>query len=118
MLAAMLLAVCLTLAACGGSSQPAATGTPTATATRAGAVVPVVMTNNRFAPRRLVARLGQAVRWTNRDGVAHTVASQDLRLSSEAIGPGETFTHRPRSAGSFEYFCTIHFGQTGRLVVR
>jgi len=118
MRAAVLLAVCLSLAACGGSKSPTATDAPTATATPGSAVVPVDMTNNRFEPRRVVARLGQEVRWTNRDGVAHTVASQALRLSSEAIRPGETFTHRPRSTGSFKYFCTIHFGQTGRLVVR
>lgn len=110
----MLAATCLAFAACGDSATPP----PPATTPETGAVVTVDMTNNRFDPRRAVAGLGEAVRWTNRDAVAHTVASQELRLSSEAIGPGESFSYRPRRAGSFKYFCTIHFGQTGRLEVR
>jgi plastocyanin len=105
---------CLVIAACGGSPAPAPTAAPKAQAT----AVQVEMRHNRFMPHAVVVRLGQAVRWTNRDAVVHTVASQDLRLSSEGIRPGTTFTYRPSRAGTFAYFCTIHFGQTGRLVVR
>jgi plastocyanin len=112
--AVVLAAACLTFAACGESE----TRPPDAATPAADAVVDVDMTNNRFEPRRAVAGLGESVRWINRDPVAHTVASQELRLSSEAIRPGESFTYRPRRAGSFRYFCTIHFGQTGRLEVR
>lgn len=113
MRAATLAAACLAFAACGDSATRPPSDTPAASA-----VVDVDMRNNRFEPRRAVAGLGEAVRWTNRDAVAHTVASQELRLSSEAIRPGESFTYRPQRAGSFRYFCTIHFGQRGRLVVR
>jgi plastocyanin len=76
------------------------------------------MRHNRFVPARVVVRLGETVRWTNRDATAHTVASQDLRLASDAIGPGATFAYRPRRRGRFRYFCTIHAGQNGVLVVR
>jgi plastocyanin len=111
-------AVCLAAAVAGcsgggGAPRPAATATATPAAT-----VEAGMRHNRFLPRRLVVRLGQTVRWTNRDAVAHTVASQDLRLASEAIRGGETFSYRPRRAGRFAYFCTIHAGQNGVLIVR
>jgi plastocyanin len=112
MRAALLAAACLAAAGCGGAPKPAAT------APERPAAVRVEMRDNRFIPRRIVVRLGQAVRWTNRDAVAHTVASRDLQLSSEGIEGGENFGYRPLRAGRFRYYCTIHAGQTGVLVVR
>jgi plastocyanin len=102
------------LAACGGS--PARE--PAATATARPAVVAVEMRGIRFRPHRIAVTLGQSVRWTNHDAVAHTVASQALRVASDAIGPGQAFSYRPRRRGTFAYYCTIHAGQTGELVVR
>jgi plastocyanin len=108
--------LCLGAAGCGGSSNAAPPPTPTASAQ--SNVVTVAMRHNRFRPHRVVVRLGKTVRWTNDDPHPHTVASQDLRLASDAIDGGGTFTYRPRRRGSFAYFCTIHAGQTGVLVVR
>src|SRR3954447_11453873 len=85
---------------------------------RTRATVGVTMRHNRFHPHQVVVRLGQTVRWTNRDSVAHTVASAKLRLSSEAIRAGRSSPPRPRRRARFAYYCTIHFGQTGVLVVR
>jgi plastocyanin len=104
----------LTLVACGHSAER----TARATATPPAAVVRVEMEHNRFTPRRITVRLGETVRWRNRDAVAHTVASQDVKLSSDAITSGETFSYRPRRTGRFDYYCTIHAGQTGVLIVR
>jgi plastocyanin len=114
----LLASVCASVVACGGSTRPIATPAPSPAATGNGSVVQVGMRHNRFGPARVVVRLGQAVRWTNHDAVAHTVAAASLRLSSEAIRPGETFSYRPRRAGRLAYYCTIHAGQTGILVVR
>jgi plastocyanin len=107
-----LLVLCLALTACGDAPEPAAEPR------EQPALVRVDMKGNRFAPRRTVLRLGQEVRWTNRDAVAHTVASQALKLSSEAIEGEQSFSYRPRRAGRFKYYCTIHAGQTGVLIVR
>jgi plastocyanin len=115
------LAACTALAACGGSSssspEPAAAPTATAAA-KAPSTVGVTMRNIRFRPHRIVVHLGQTVRWTNDDQVDHTVASSALRLASEGIGPGKTFSYTPKRRGTFAYFCTIHAGQTGVLVVQ
>jgi plastocyanin len=108
---AALIIVCLAAAGCGGAAN-VAPDPP-----EPPAVIDVDMRDNRFAPRRVVVRLGQKVVWTNRDAVAHTVASRDLRLSSEGIEGGGEFGYRPRRAGRFRYYCTIHAGQTGVLVV-
>lgn len=115
MRARLLLALCLVVAGCGDDAATKPAATPVAT-TRA-TVVEVDMRNNRFVPHRIVVHRGQTVRWHNSDRVAHTVASQDLHLASEAIVGGDTYTYRAGRTGSFDYFCTIHAGQTGVLVV-
>jgi plastocyanin len=105
-------ALCLAVAACGGGAPAKPTPTP------APALVQVAMRNIKFMPARVVVHVGQTVRWTNDDQTTHTVASSKLRIASEGIPPGATYTYRPRRRGRFPYFCTIHAGQTGVLIVR
>jgi plastocyanin len=110
--------LCAAALALGASSPTSSAGTA-ATASPAGAKpVRVVMRKNRFHPRRAVLRLGRTVRWVNRDKTVHTVVSADLDISSDGIRGGRTFSYRPRRRGTFDYFCTIHAGQEGVLVVR
>jgi plastocyanin len=115
---AVLAGTCAALAACGGSSKPAPQPAAAPTATKQAATVEATMRNIRFHPHRLVIHLGQTVRWTNDDQVVHTVASSQLKLASEGIGPGKTFSYTPTRRGTFAYFCTIHANQTGVLVVQ
>jgi plastocyanin len=114
----VLAALCLLAAGC-GSSGPATSPTPDPTAAaQPKRVVDVTMRDIKFVPARITVSLGQTVRWTNDDTVAHTVASSKLRLASEAIAGGDRFSYKPRRRGRFPYFCTIHAGQTGVLIVR
>jgi plastocyanin len=106
------LIVLLVLAGC-GSAEPAATPSPTP-----AAVVPVAMRDIKFVPARLTVTVGQTVRWTNGDKVTHTVASAALKLASEGIPGGQSYQYRATKPGRFPYYCTIHAGQTGVLVVR
>ena len=108
--------LCMAAVGCGGAPDTAPRASPAATARPD--VVTVTMRHKRFLPRRVVVRLGQTVRWTNDDPFAHTVASQQLRLASDAIRGGATFAYRPLRRGRFAYFCTIHAHQTGMLIVR
>ena len=113
-------AVCLAAAAatvaaaCGGAGARPAGSAPSATAS---AVVRVKMRHNRFHPHRIDIQLGTRIRWVNRDHRGHTVASAKLRIASDVIRFGETFRYRPRKRGRFPYYCTIHAGQTGVIVV-
>ncbi len=112
----LLLLLCLAAAGCGSDkSTPAAT--PTSTPAPAAGVVKVAMRNIKFVPPRVTVRVGQTVRWTNDDTVAHTVASAKLNLASEAIGHGKTYVYKATKPGTFPYYCTIHANQNGVLVV-
>ncbi len=60
---------------------------------------------------------GSAIRWVNRDPVAHTTAGPDGAWSSPLIGPGETFTARLSRPGTYAYRCTLHPHMTGVIIV-
>lgn len=51
---------------------------------------------------------GAAVRWVNRDAVAHTTAGNEGEWESPLLGPGETYTTRFEEPGTHPYFCTLH----------
>ena len=97
-----------------GSAKPAATPAPTPTA---AAVVPVAMRDIKFGPARVTVTVGQTVRWTNHDKVAHTVASAEAQDRLRGDRGGQTYEYRATKPGTFPYYCTIHAGQTGVLVV-
>ncbi len=76
-----------------------------------------------FAPGSLTVAVGTTVTWTNHDGVAHTVTSGAPGSPSGAFSSGNlaqngTFSHTFTTAGSFPYFCAIHTGMRGTIVVQ
>ena len=69
---------------------------------------------------------GATVTWTNRDEAPHTVTGAAVRSdpagagawgSFEQLAQGQTFTHTFADAGVFPYYCMIHPGMIGAVVV-
>jgi len=132
------ITLALLLGACGGSSAtenmggtPAAGGQP---ATTEGAEV--ALQTFAFVPRTLTIDAGTTVTWTNNDDILHTVTSgigqkqgvpgvsknKDAKLDGlfdqEMESVGATFSFTFEEAGTYDYFCAIHPGMTGKVVVR
>jgi plastocyanin len=91
------------------------------------AVCRVNMTGSTFAADTLKIRPNAAVAWTNTDKILHTVTSGsygddekgalfDSGISS-LIAAGEKWEHRFATAGTFDYFCQLHPGMVGQVVV-
>jgi len=80
-------------------------------------VVEIEIREFRFRPDTVRIAPGTAVRWVNRDAVAHTSTADDGAWESPLIGPGETYTRRFESAGSFDYHCTPHPFMRGVIIV-
>jgi plastocyanin len=77
----------------------------------------VVLQHNRFSPRKVVVHRGDTVTWLWRDGkTQHNVVSNSFHglLNPKSSG---SFTKRFTRSGSYSYFCTIHAGMTGTIVV-
>ena len=81
------------------------------------------MENVAFVPLLILVEDGATVTWTNNDSVDHTVTAgtpEDLSelFDSGPLAPGETFTFTFEEPGTYVYFCTIHPGMVGSVVVQ
>ncbi len=119
-------ALLLVLPACGRATSDAAPDEAKQT----------VIAGFAFKPAELRVAVGDTVRWTNEDDIAHTVtsgrpkkqgvpgvtedrpAAPDGTFDSGSLELDDTFDFVARSAGTYRYFCSIHAGMEARLVVR
>jgi amicyanin len=90
---------------------------------RAGAASPnhVDIVNLSYNPAQLNVQVGDAVTWTNSDGLGHTVTSDagaPASFDSSTIAPGGTFSVTFAVAGTYDYHCKIHATMHGTIVVQ
>lgn len=95
-------------------------------------IVPGVstLTDTAYNPNPVEITIGQTVVWTNDDAAFHTVTSGEVgaadvgkEFDSGLTGPtaltskGKTFEHTFEVVGEYPYFCTLHPGMVGTVVV-
>lgn len=84
----------------------------------------VWMQNTNFNPKDKTITVGTTITWINKDSYNHTVTSgtpgnPDGKFSSGTLGLGGTFSHTFNTAGTFNYYCTIHQSMmTGTITVQ
>jgi|RhiMetdeSRZDD1v2_1073273.scaffolds.fasta_scaffold632704_2 plastocyanin len=82
--------------------------------------IAVSMRDNRFHPARLMVAAGATVVWSNDEldeTIEHNVISRDYRWASSNFFPGETYQHTFTIPGTYRYFCDLHGGMVGQIVV-
>jgi plastocyanin len=77
----------------------------------------VKIDNFTFTPQRLTVKTGTTITWTNQDDIPHTVASTTKQFKSTVLDTGDKFSFTFTTAGSYEYFCSLHPHMTGTIVV-
>lgn len=127
-------AILMLSVACGGSddsddtggSAPPAISSPVIAATAAGVTpTPVAPTftaqNFKYAPATVQVKAGATVSWTNKDGELHTVTAGTQAAPTGQFNlqlpAGGTVTQKFDTAGSYMFFCTLHSGMFGEIVV-
>jgi plastocyanin len=120
----------LTAAGCGSSSKSnssssssssSAPATTTGAATSSGGAaaksgtVTIDMQNIAFNPTSVTVKVGQTVKWVNKDDVPHNVTGGPLKSSTFNKGGSYEFT--PKKAETISYVCTIHPGMKATLTV-
>jgi plastocyanin len=60
---------------------------------------------------------GSALTWTNKQGIEHTVVSNDGKFGSNVLGPNDTFSFTFKIPGTYSYHCSIHPIMRGKVVV-
>ena len=111
-----LIATVAIAAACSSPAAPAATSAPAA-----AAPVNIDVQGFKFPPNMDVP-IGTTVTWTNKDSVAHTVTSgtrptKDGKFDGQ-LAAGSTFSFTFATAGTYQYFCTVHSSMNGTITVK
>jgi len=126
------LVAATTVSAFGACGEGSAGGSdPDETPTAIGATIE----DFDFQPDPIRVRTGETVKWTNRDDILHTVTSgrgqkqgipgvsedkpakPDGLFDQEMDGVGATFSFTFDEAGAFTYYCAIHPGMRGEVIV-
>ncbi len=70
-----------------------------------------------YMPAVIRVPAGATVTWQNDDADAHTVTTDDKSMDTGVIEEGLSATLSFTVAGDYAYYCTIHPGMRGRVVV-
>jgi plastocyanin len=76
----------------------------------------------KYDPQTISIRIGDSVKWINRDSIAHTATRADIPafdtgpIAKDASSAEFSFDQSSGSNG-FEYICTPHPVMKGRVVV-
>ena len=78
-----------------------------------------------YDPTPANVAVGTTVTWTNNDATLHTVYSgtpdgapnAGKLFQSTYMAKGQTFEHKFDTAGTFDYYCTLHPFMLGKVVV-
>lgn len=84
----------------------------------------VAIQNFAFAPPELKIKVGDSVKFTQKDSVAHTVDTdphpdhtQLPGFVSGSLSQGQSYTHAFTKAGTFTYHCSPHPSMKGKIIV-
>jgi plastocyanin len=79
-------------------------------------VIKVDIQDLTFVPAQVSAHVGDTIKWTNDDFLAHTATSRggewNVMLPAHAAGSVTL-----KAEGTFEYYCRFHPNMTGRITV-
>ena len=115
-------------AACGSSDSAASAGTPAKKADGPSVNTALLA----FSPDPVRIKKGQTVTWVGGDNITHvlvegtyqvgpdhlrTEQTDDKAFSLRLTKKGQTVSHTYSTTGTFTYYCTIHHGMNGTVVV-
>jgi plastocyanin len=70
-----------------------------------------------FAPGKLKIKVGTKVTWRNPTDAPHTVTSDRGNLFDKTLKVNDTVTVVFKKPGTYAYHCSLHPGQTGKIIV-
>ena len=78
----------------------------------------VKIDNFSFTPASITVAAGTTITWTNRDDIPHTVVEKRLSFRSKALDTDNAYSYTFATAGSFDYFCSLHPHMVGKIIVK
>jgi plastocyanin len=94
------------------------TTTPAVSDDVAVATASVAIEDFAFTPTTITVKKGTKVTWTNNDSAPHDVTvTSGEGPKSDRMETGDTYSYTFDTAGTFNYFCSIHPGMTAKVIV-
>ena len=106
----------LTVSICGACKKSSNTTTPSSSS--GPGTNEVWMQNTAFTPSSITVSVNTTIKWTNKDGMIHTVTSTTGLFDSGNISSGGVYSRQFTTTGTFPYKCAIHSGMTGTVIVQ
>ncbi len=78
----------------------------------------VTIDNFTFNSKELTVPVGTTVKWVNKDDIPHTVVDKNRSFRSKPLDTSGTFSFTFNSAGTFDYFCSLHPQMVGKVIVQ
>ena len=80
-------------------------------------------TKSCYLPHEATVAVGGTVTWVNKDSAAHYAtsgkdATADGKFDSGMVMAGGKFSQKFDTAGTYDYFCTVHPWMTGEIIVK
>jgi plastocyanin len=80
-----------------------------------------MLVSNQFSPKDAKVPVGANVTWVHDGGAQHNVVDLGGSFTSDdlghTVGPGQSYTHKFASAGTYHYHCAFHSGMEATLTV-
>ncbi len=77
----------------------------------------VFVQNMAYNPVSITVQANTTIKWINKDGVAHTVTSDNGLFDSGSINNGGSFSYTFKTPGTYSYHCTPHPSMTAAVTV-
>ncbi len=78
----------------------------------------VTIDNFSFTPKELTVAVGTTVKFVNHDDIPHTRVETNKVFRSKALDTDDSYTYTFATAGSFDYFCSLHPHMVGKVIVK
>ncbi len=88
-----------------------------AAAAESAAETKVTIDNFTFTPQSVTIKAGTTVTWVNQDDIPHTVVASEKAFRSKVLDTDNTYSFTFTTAGTYQYFCSLHPHMTGTIVV-
>ena len=114
--AVSLLVLSMAFTGCSSPGQAAAT-TNTVGTNPAASKNEILIESNSFKPDNVTIKVGDSVKWINKDSYNHTVTAKNGEFDSGNIAGGAEFSFTFAKEGTYEYICSIHTSMKGTIIV-